>query len=58
MNIIKNTKFRRYGFHGTSHKYVSNRAAEILGKDVKDLKTVVCHLGMVQVFVLLTVEIG
>ena len=36
---------RKYGFHGTSHKYVSNRIAELLGKDVKDLKTVVCHLG-------------
>ncbi|MBQ2705290.1 MAG: acetate kinase, partial [Agathobacter sp.] len=36
---------RRYGFHGTSHSYVSKRAAEILGKDVKELKTIVCHLG-------------
>ncbi len=36
---------RRYGFHGTSHSYVSKRAAEILGKDVKDLKIIVCHLG-------------
>ncbi len=36
---------RRYGFHGTSHSYVSKRVAEILGKDVKDLKTIVCHLG-------------
>jgi len=36
---------RRYGFHGTSHSYVSQRAAEILGKDAKDLKTIVCHLG-------------
>ena len=38
-------KVRRYGFHGTSHSYVSKRAAEILGKDVNSLKTVVCHLG-------------
>jgi len=38
-------KVRRYGFHGTSHDFVSKRAAEILGKDVKDLKIVVCHLG-------------
>ena len=38
-------KVRRYGFHGTSHSYVSKRAAEILGKDVKELKTIVCHLG-------------
>lgn len=36
---------RRYGFHGTSHKYVSNRAAEILGKDIKDTKIITCHLG-------------
>ena len=36
---------RKYGFHGTSHKYVSQRIAELLDKDVKDLKTVVCHLG-------------
>ncbi len=36
---------RRYGFHGTSHSYVSKRAAEILGKDAKDLKMIVCHLG-------------
>lgn len=36
---------RRYGFHGTSHKYVAHRAAEILGKDIKDLKIVSCHLG-------------
>lgn len=36
---------RRYGFHGTSHRYVSKRAAEMLGKDVKDLKIITCHLG-------------
>ncbi|NBI06867.1 acetate/propionate family kinase [Senegalia massiliensis] len=36
---------RRYGFHGTSHKYVANRAADMLGKDIKDLKIVTCHLG-------------
>ena len=36
---------RRYGFHGTSHSYVSNRTAEILGKDVNDMKIIVCHLG-------------
>ena len=36
---------RRYGFHGTSHKFVSLRAAEILGKKPEDLKIVVCHLG-------------
>lgn len=36
---------RRYGFHGTSHKYVSHKAAELLGKDIKDLKIITCHLG-------------
>lgn len=36
---------RRYGFHGTSHRYVSKRAADFLGKDLKDLKMVTCHLG-------------
>ena len=36
---------RKYGFHGTSHEYVAYRAAEIMGKDIKDLKIVNCHLG-------------
>lgn len=36
---------RRYGFHGTSHRYVSDRCAEIMGKDIKDLKIITCHLG-------------
>ena len=36
---------RRYGAHGTSHKYVANRVAELMGKDIKDLKIVTCHLG-------------
>ena len=36
---------RKYGFHGTSHQYVSHRVAEILNKDIKDLKIVNCHLG-------------
>ena len=36
---------RRYGFHGTSHYYVANRAAEILGKSIESLKIVTCHLG-------------
>ena len=38
-------KIRRYGFHGTSHRYVSLRAAELLGKDPAELKVVSCHLG-------------
>ncbi len=36
---------RRYGFHGTSHSYVAHRVAELMGKDVKELKIVTCHLG-------------
>ena len=38
-------KVRRYGFHGTSHDYVSHRAAQILGKNIEDLRIIVCHLG-------------
>ena len=38
-------KVRRYGFHGTSHSFVSKRAAEFLGIDLKATKTIVCHLG-------------
>ncbi len=36
---------RRYGFHGTSHKFVAERCAELMGKDIKDLKIITCHLG-------------
>ena len=38
-------KMRKYGFHGTSHRYVSSRVAELIGKKKEELKTVVCHLG-------------
>ena len=38
-------KMRKYGFHGTSHRYVSARVAELIGKKKEELKTVVCHLG-------------
>ena len=38
-------KIRKYGFHGTSHKYVSGRVAEIVNKDIKDLKIINCHIG-------------
>lgn len=38
-------KIRKYGFHGTSHRYVASRVAEMIGKDVKDLKIINCHLG-------------
>ncbi len=41
----KEDKIRRYGFHGTSHSYVSKRIAAILDKKPEDLKTIVCHLG-------------
>ncbi|MBQ6652393.1 MAG: acetate kinase [Prevotella sp.] len=36
---------RRYGFHGTSHRYVSHRVAKLMGRDIKDLKIVTCHIG-------------
>ena len=38
-------RIRRYGFHGTSHQYVSRRCAELMGKPIEDLKIVTCHLG-------------
>ncbi|MBQ7076260.1 MAG: acetate kinase [Clostridia bacterium] len=38
-------KIRKYGFHGTSHKYVTMRAAEMLGKDINDINIITCHLG-------------
>lgn len=38
-------KIRRYGFHGTSHRFVSARCAEVMGKDISKLKIVTCHLG-------------
>ena len=41
----ENDKVRRYGFHGTSHKYVSQRAADMLGKPIEQLKLISCHLG-------------
>jgi len=41
----ENDKVRRYGFHGTSHKYVAQRAAAMLGKPIEELKLISCHLG-------------
>lgn len=41
----ENYSVRKYGFHGTSHRFVSNALAQALGKDIKDLKIVSCHLG-------------
>jgi acetate kinase len=44
-SLYEKHKIRRYGFHGTSHKYVSARACEILGEDISKKKIVTCHLG-------------
>jgi len=43
--LYEKYKIRKYGFHGTSHKYVSMRAAALLGKDYNDVKIITCHLG-------------
>lgn len=43
--LYENHNIRKYGFHGTSHKYVSAKAAEFVETDIKDLKIVTCHLG-------------
>ena len=43
--LYKENGIRKYGFHGSSHKYVSEKAAELLKKDIKDLKIISCHLG-------------
>jgi acetate kinase len=45
IDMYNTHKIRRYGFHGTSHKYVSLKAAEFLKKDIKDLKIITAHLG-------------
>ncbi len=44
-HYYKDYRIRRYGFHGTSHDYVSGRAAAVLGKPIEELKIIVCHLG-------------
>ena len=43
--LYEKYKIRRYGFHGTSHKYVSEKTAEFLGKPLSELKLITCHLG-------------
>lgn len=43
--LYEKYQIKRYGFHGTSHRYVSAKAAEYLGKNIEDLKIVSCHLG-------------
>ncbi|MBP7506854.1 MAG: acetate kinase [Prolixibacteraceae bacterium] len=44
-SLYQKYSIRRYGFHGTSHRYVSNRACEILGVDYEEQKIITCHLG-------------
>ena len=44
-DVYEEYGIRRYGFHGTSHAFVANRAAEMLGKPIEDLKIITCHLG-------------
>ncbi|PKP03955.1 MAG: acetate kinase [Bacteroidetes bacterium HGW-Bacteroidetes-9] len=44
-SLYEKHKIRRYGFHGSSHRYVSQRACDILGKNFSDLKIITCHLG-------------
>jgi acetate kinase len=43
--LAKRHRIRRYGFHGTSHKYVAHEAARLMGKDISDCKIITCHLG-------------
>lgn len=43
--LYENHGIRKYGFHGTSHKFVSAECAKMLGKDIKDVKIITCHLG-------------
>lgn len=43
--LYQKHKIRKYGFHGTSHKYVSAKVAELIGKPIEDLKIITCHLG-------------
>ncbi len=44
-DVMREYGIRKYGFHGTSHQYVSQKAAEFLGRPLDELKTIVCHLG-------------
>ena len=44
-DYYKNDGIRRYGFHGTSHRYVSGRCAELMGKPIEELKLISCHMG-------------
>jgi len=44
-DLYRKLGIRKYGFHGTSHRYVAYRAAEMLGRDIRDLRIITCHLG-------------
>ena len=44
-DYYKNSGVRRYGFHGSSHRYVSKRCAELMGKPIEELKIISCHMG-------------
>ena len=44
-NYYEDFGIRKYGFHGTSHKYVSRRAADILEKPIEELRIISCHIG-------------
>lgn len=43
--LYEQKSIRRYGFHGTSHRYVAHRVAELMGRDIEDLRIITCHLG-------------
>ncbi len=45
MNGMKKYGIRKYGAHGTSHKYVANKCAEVMGRPVEELKIITCHIG-------------
>ncbi|HOT43447.1 MAG TPA: acetate/propionate family kinase [Spirochaetota bacterium] len=45
LELYRKHGIRKYGFHGTNHKYVAHRAAEVMGRDIRSLKIVTCHLG-------------
>ncbi|MDO5287486.1 MAG: acetate kinase [Actinomycetia bacterium] len=45
VDLARQHRIRKYGFHGTSHSYVSKKVAEVLGRDLEDLNQIVCHLG-------------
>lgn len=45
MQLYRDKKIRKYGFHGTSHKYVAERCAKMMNKPIEELKIITCHLG-------------